>query len=1290
MAASTLYTLLVKLGFDIGSLKAGSKDAQVELAAIGQAAKLAAASASPAAAALTHMSKAATMVAGSSGATAVLRNLSGTLNDVLIATKGSANALNSVAGAAHKVAAATGNGTVVNNYAKAVSAVTTATKGSVTAITDFTKGVANTLIATNGSVSGLNRFMTATVAAAQGASDTAGAIQAVAMAAKGGAPSLQQAAGATQATATATAAAGNAAAAAAPKLTAAQKAAVNAAAGMNVFTASAIRAVPAIQHVGDAAETTAKKASFMQRTLSMAFAFGGGVAVTTVIGFIGNALLGFNSRLQQAHIAFTTLLGDSGMADKFITRMKRFAEVTPFEFDGLEQAVQRLLAMGFTAEQALPTLRAVGDAVAGLGGSTEKLDRVTIALGQMMTAGRVNAQDMRQLTEAGIPAWLFLADAIGKTLAQTRKMAEEGLIPASVAIPAILEGMDKKFGGLMAKQARTAAGAFSTIRDAALQTISGAIEPLFNAMTVGLVGIADFLIAGGGKYIVPFLHAIGIALAVAVIPRLYGAAVAAATFSVSLGTIQVTLMPLIAAVALFGLAWQENFGGIRAALEPALSAIASLVGGVVSLVASSGLLVPILTVIATLLAVKFVAALVMSAGGMLANAAAAIVMSGAFGVLTASTVTLSTVTGALGAALKGLLVLLGGIAIATVGLFAAALVLLLLNFDRVAQGVRVLSFHFVGAIKNIVGAASALPIVGALFKGLSEDLLKAQLGIAQDMAAAEADIKAKQAAIEAAKDHSSEAFGDESFQHLLDSFKKQSEGIGGESQKLVDVFGTAMDDVRQAAANAGGAAMSDMAKGIREHQNMPLEALKTLHEMVRNQLSPQAEIARLYGTLISQGLAEGLRSDDPAVLAQAEATKKLVTERLDELTNGAYSAGQNTTIRLAAGLMDSEAISALAGALERVGSPIAKWIDSIAGNTVASGVLETLVGGLTKAAHSMEVANDWNKKYKPSADAVADAMKGVNDELSKTARSEGLSRLNSAFSEISSAAHRFFDKMHQDNLKLIDDAVRHKNAILDAKQALNQAPVTAAQEALDFQRQKIQEWRLREAVRNAQDPAARRDAILALQDFLAQVHIDEMQAQVDKASDVIDLQKEANNAQADALREAENERYRIQQESFDQQLELLRRYLEKHPGEWQNVQGQILELLNGYGIDYQTAGSSLGAYFVQGLWEQVEAAREAAKAMADVFPGVSLPDWYGPEPFGSPGGYWPQANSSSSGGGGGIAPGGKLALAPVASGGGTVIVQIGEEKVAEIVDRSLYVQDTIYGQRTHATIGNKR
>ena len=198
----------------------------------------------------------------------------------------------------------------------------------------------------------------------------------------------------------------------------------------------------------------------------------GGLGITNTLMGVANvmksaAVNSFNlaAAMEQSTIAFTTMLGSGEAAEAMLGRLRKFADSTPFEFMELQDAAKRMMAYGFAAEEVIPTLTAVGDAAGALGGGSAMIQRLTTALGQMTAKGKVSGEELRQLSEAGVPALKYLADAAGVTTAEMSKMIEKGLIPADKGVQVLLQSMKGDFGGLMAKQAETASGKLSTMND---------------------------------------------------------------------------------------------------------------------------------------------------------------------------------------------------------------------------------------------------------------------------------------------------------------------------------------------------------------------------------------------------------------------------------------------------------------------------------------------------------------------------------------------------------------------------------------------------------------------------------------------------------------------------------------------------------------------------------------------------------------------------------------------------------------------------------------------------------
>jgi tape measure domain-containing protein len=218
--------------------------------------------------------------------------------------------------------------------------------------------------------------------------------------------------------------------------------------------------------------------------------------IQALIGGLANlsmAALKPAADFEQATIAMTGLLRSSEAAKTMLNELFVFAAKTPFEFPQLVEASQKLLAFGFTAQEIIPMMTNIGDAVAGLGGGAYEIQRVVRALGQMQARTKISAQEMLQLTEVGLPVWRIIADGIGVTTAELMDMIERGLLPASKAIPIILDGMNKSFGGQMQAQSRTFNGLMTTLADnlrLAWMTISG---PLFERAKVALTNLTDYV-----------------------------------------------------------------------------------------------------------------------------------------------------------------------------------------------------------------------------------------------------------------------------------------------------------------------------------------------------------------------------------------------------------------------------------------------------------------------------------------------------------------------------------------------------------------------------------------------------------------------------------------------------------------------------------------------------------------------------------------------------------------------------------------------------------------------------
>jgi len=224
----------------------------------------------------------------------------------------------------------------------------------------------------------------------------------------------------------------------------------------------------------------------------------------------GNALaagIKYNAQLEQAKIGFTTMLGSAQKAGAFLNTLQAFAAKTPFNFPELVTASQRMIAFGISSKDVIPDLTAIGDAAAGLGIGSEGVDRITTAIGQMQAKTRVQSDEILQLTESGVPALRILANEYGVTTKQMQEMITKGVVQSSVAIPKLLQGIEKgtrgaagattAFGGLMAAQSHSLTGIFSNFVDVANKRLGQLVAPAIPFIKSSL-GVLTNLMSGGG------------------------------------------------------------------------------------------------------------------------------------------------------------------------------------------------------------------------------------------------------------------------------------------------------------------------------------------------------------------------------------------------------------------------------------------------------------------------------------------------------------------------------------------------------------------------------------------------------------------------------------------------------------------------------------------------------------------------------------------------------------------------------------------------------------------------
>lgn len=121
-------------------------------------------------------------------------------------------------------------------------------------------------------------------------------------------------------------------------------------------------------------------------------------------------LIEMGGEFEKQHYALRAIVGDLGKADQIFNNLRKVAVESPFHFGDFTSYAKQLSAFSIPVNGIYETTKRLADVSAGLGVG---MDRIILAYGQIRAAGVLRGQEVRQLTEAGIPIIDELAKKLG-------------------------------------------------------------------------------------------------------------------------------------------------------------------------------------------------------------------------------------------------------------------------------------------------------------------------------------------------------------------------------------------------------------------------------------------------------------------------------------------------------------------------------------------------------------------------------------------------------------------------------------------------------------------------------------------------------------------------------------------------------------------------------------------------------------------------------------------------------------------------------------------------------------
>ena len=267
---------------------------------------------------------------------------------------------------------------------------------------------------------------------------------------------------------------------------------------------------PKISPIGDAIQEAGGKVTGTINSIMLAATAGGPAVGAVVAGILvlKETLELFSKSVNLAageetrKLFLETMLQSTVKARALRQEINALAiESGAFTKVELEQLVQQLMAWGRSSEVVIEDAKILGDIAAGVG--KERLPQLTLAFGQIATAGKLTGAELRQLTEAGVPALELISKVSGRSAQQIKADMENGIAPSFELVRKALKATTEeggKFFNLNEKFTQTLPGLSNKLSD--VGTLAGiAIGERFLPAAKAATKAAIELVSELGEYV---------------------------------------------------------------------------------------------------------------------------------------------------------------------------------------------------------------------------------------------------------------------------------------------------------------------------------------------------------------------------------------------------------------------------------------------------------------------------------------------------------------------------------------------------------------------------------------------------------------------------------------------------------------------------------------------------------------------------------------------------------------------------------------------------------------------
>lgn len=204
----------------------------------------------------------------------------------------------------------------------------------------------------------------------------------------------------------------------------------------------------------------------------------------------GSAIAGTR---EMDQMAFATLFGSADIAKNYLEQVRIMGAKTPFQYDDLTQISRTLTSFGYSVDELIPTMTALGDAGAANGMTTDAINEMAQAIGYMRSSNLVYREQLGIFQRRGVDAVGAVAQAKGMSIGDVYSAITKGDLGGTEVANIITQYMQETYSGAMDLQSKTFEGLTSSLEDANAELQNAMGEGYNEARKAGLQEQLDWM-----------------------------------------------------------------------------------------------------------------------------------------------------------------------------------------------------------------------------------------------------------------------------------------------------------------------------------------------------------------------------------------------------------------------------------------------------------------------------------------------------------------------------------------------------------------------------------------------------------------------------------------------------------------------------------------------------------------------------------------------------------------------------------------------------------------------------